>query len=89
MANTYKITLVSLNSTNNTANIDIQLNGGTITHITNVSGLPMATETPTTQFITAAEAYAIAYYNGLASQTVPTIDPAVTALVGQSATVVV
>lgn len=49
----------------------------------------MATGTPTSQFIAAGEAYAIAYYNGLASQVVPTIDPAITALVGQSASVVV
>lgn len=89
MANTYKITLVSLDSTKNTANIDIQLNGGAITHITNVTGLPMTTGTPTAQFIAAAEKYAIDYYNGLAAQTLPTIDPAITALVGQSAQVVV
>lgn len=87
MANTYKITLVSLNSANNTANIDISLNGGPVTHITNVSGLPMATGTPTAEFIAAGEAYAIAYYNGLAASAVPPIDPAITALVGQSATV--
>jgi hypothetical protein len=86
MANTYKITLISLNSTTNTANIDISLNGGAVTHITNVSGLPMGVAA---DFIKAGEAYAIAYYNGQAAVALPAIDPAVTALVGQSATVVV
>jgi hypothetical protein len=85
MANTYKITLVSLNTTTNTANIDISLNGGTVVHIVNAGGLPMDSSAA---FIPAAEAYAIAYFNGLQSQALPAIDPSVTALVGQSATVV-
>jgi hypothetical protein len=89
MAQTYKITLISLNSATNTANIDIQLNGGSITHITNVAGLPMATGTPTAQFIAAGEKYAIDYYNGQQAVALPAIDPAITALVGQSASVVV
>jgi hypothetical protein len=86
MANTYKITLVSLNSSNNTANIDISMNGGAVVHITNVAGLPVGNQA---DFIAAGEAYAIAYYNGLQSQALPPIDPTVSALVGQSATVVV
>lgn len=86
MANTYKITLVSLNSVTNTANIDIQLNGGAVVHIVNVSGLPVGNQA---DFIKAGEQYAIDYYNGLEAQKLPAIDPAITALVGQSASVVV
>lgn len=86
MSNTYKITLISLNSSANTANIDIQLNGGTVLHITNIAGLPMG---DSTSFIAAGERYAIDYYNGVASQILPPIDSSVTALVSQSATVVV